>query len=57
MILFPFYDYWWFYTAFTVFVLIVLALDLGVFHKNAHEVSFKRSIYLDHYLDKPSFCF
>lgn len=43
MILFPFVDYWWFYLGFTAFVLIVLALDLGVFHKNAHEVSFKEA--------------
>lgn len=43
MILFPFYDYWWFYIGFTVFVLGVLALDLGVFHKKAHEVSFKEA--------------
>ncbi len=43
MILFPFYDYWWFYVGFTVFVLAVLALDLGVFHKKAHEVSFKEA--------------
>lgn len=43
MILFPFYDYWWFYVGFTAFVLIVLALDLGVFHKKAHEVGFKEA--------------
>ena len=43
MILFPFLDYWWFYLGFTAFVLIVLALDLGVFHKEAHEVSFKEA--------------
>lgn len=43
MILFPFTEYWWFYLAFTAFVLIVLALDLGVFHKNAHEVTFKEA--------------
>ena len=43
MILFPFYDYWWFYAGFIVFVLAVLALDLGVFHKKAHEVSFKEA--------------
>ncbi len=42
-ILFPFTDYWSFYLGFTVFVLAVLALDLGVFHKNAHEVSFKEA--------------
>lgn len=43
MILFPFYDYWWFYVGFTLFVLMLLALDLGVFHKTAHEVSFKEA--------------
>lgn len=43
MVLFPFADYWWFYAAFTVFILVVLALDLGVFHKKAHEVSFKEA--------------
>jgi len=43
MILFPFYDYWWFYAGFTAFVLVVLALDLGVFHKKAHEVGFKEA--------------
>lgn len=43
MVLFPFYDYWWFYAGFTAFILIVLALDLGVFHKKAHEVSFKEA--------------
>ncbi len=43
MLLFPFADYWWFYLSFTLFVLFLLALDLGVFHKKAHEVSFKES--------------
>lgn len=43
MVLFTFADYWWFYLGFTCFVLMVLALDLGVFHKTAHEVSFKES--------------
>lgn len=43
MILFPFAEYWWFYAGFTVFILFVLALDLGVFHKKAHEVSFKEA--------------
>lgn len=43
MILFPLYDYWWFYLGFMAFVLAVLALDLGVFHKKAHEVSFKEA--------------
>ena len=42
--LFPFVDYWWFYLGFTVFVLSMLALDLGVFHRDAHEVTFKESL-------------
>ena len=32
------------WTAFVVFVLFVLALDLGVFHKKSHTVGFKESI-------------
>jgi tellurite resistance protein TerC len=43
MILFPFNDYWMFYLLFTLFVLIILALDLGVFHKKAHEIGFKEA--------------
>ena len=38
VLLFPFAEYWWFYAGFTTFVLVVLALDLGVFHREAHEV-------------------
>src|ERR1041384_1498412 len=41
--LFPFADYWWFYLGFTLFVLLMLALDLGVFHREAHAVSFKEA--------------
>lgn len=41
--LFPFADYWWFYLCFTGFVLLLLALDLGVFHREAHEVSFREA--------------
>ena len=41
--LFPFQHYWWFYAAFTAFVLLLLALDLGVFHRDAHEVSFREA--------------
>jgi tellurite resistance protein TerC len=43
MILFPFAEYWWFYGLFTLFVLMMLALDLGVFHRKAHDVSFKEA--------------
>lgn len=42
-IIFPFAEYWWFYLGFTAFVLLMLALDLGVFHREAHEVSFKEA--------------
>ena len=41
--LFPFADFWWFYLAFTAFVFFLLALDLGVFHRQAHEVSFREA--------------
>lgn len=41
--LFPFSEYWWFYAAFTAFVLAMLALDLGVFHREAHEVSMREA--------------
>lgn len=41
--LFPFVDYWWFYVAFTFFVFAILALDLGVFHREAHEVGFREA--------------
>lgn len=42
-ILFPFAEYWSLYVGFTVFVLVVLALDLGVFHRKAHTVSVKEA--------------
>lgn len=43
MILFPFAEYWWLYAAFTLFVLLMLALDLGVFHRKEHAVSFREA--------------
>ncbi len=43
MSLFPFAEYWWFYLAFTGFVLLMLGLDLGVFHRKEHEISFKEA--------------
>jgi tellurite resistance protein TerC len=42
-VLFPFAEYWWFYLLFTLFVLGMLALDLGVFHRQAHAVSIKEA--------------
>lgn len=38
--LFPFFEYWWFYLTFIGLVLLLLALDLGVFHRKAHTVRF-----------------
>jgi tellurite resistance protein TerC len=40
---FPFAEYWWFYLGFTGFVLLLLALDLGVFHRKAETVSFREA--------------
>lgn len=41
--LFPFAQFWWFYLGFTLFVLLMLALDLGVFHRKAHTVSMREA--------------
>jgi tellurite resistance protein TerC len=43
MTLFPIAEYWWLYGAFLVFVLIMLALDLGIFNRRSHVVSFKEA--------------
>jgi tellurite resistance protein TerC len=43
-VLFPLAGYWWFYAGFTGFVLLLLALDLGVFHRDAHAVTFRESL-------------
>lgn len=43
MTIFPLNEYWSFYAGFIVFVLFILALDLGVFHKKAKEVSLKEA--------------
>ena len=43
-LLFPFAQYWWFYGGFTLGVLVLLAIDLGVFHRHAHVVSLKESL-------------
>jgi tellurite resistance protein TerC len=42
--LFPFAEYWWFYAAFTGFVVVLLLLDLGVFHRSAHVVSMREAV-------------
>jgi tellurite resistance protein TerC len=42
--LFPFDDYWWLYGGFLVLVFVLLALDLGVFHRKAHTVRFREAL-------------
>ncbi len=44
-IMFPFAQYWWFYGVFILFVLAMLAIDLGVFHKHAHTVSSREALF------------
>jgi tellurite resistance protein TerC len=41
--LFPLSEYWWIYAAFTGFVLAMLAVDLGIFHRKSHSVSFREA--------------
>jgi tellurite resistance protein TerC len=41
--LFPMKDYWWFYAGFTLFVIALLTVDLGLFHRKAHTVGFKEA--------------
>ena len=41
--LFPFEQYWWVYLAFTAAVLLLLVVDLGLFHRKAHVVSFSEA--------------
>ncbi len=43
-LLFPFAAYWPFYAGFTALVLLLLAVDLGVFHRQAHAVGFRESL-------------
>ncbi len=42
--LFPFGDYWWLYAAFTAGVLLLLTLDLGVFHRGERAVGFREAV-------------
>ena len=42
--LFPFAEYFWHYVGFIGFVLGMLALDLGVFHRHAHIVRYKEAL-------------
>jgi tellurite resistance protein TerC len=41
--LFPFSEYWWFYLAFVGLVILLLVVDLGIFHRKAHAVGFREA--------------
>src|SRR5215510_6823293 len=41
--LFPFSEYWWFYLSFVGLVCLLLAIDLGIFHRKAHAVGFREA--------------
>jgi tellurite resistance protein TerC len=41
--LFPFSEYWWFYLSFVGLVVLLLAIDLGIFHRKAHAVGFREA--------------
>ena len=41
--MFPLGEYWWFYLGFTVFILILLGVDLGVFHRRSHTISIREA--------------
>lgn len=43
-LLFPIAEFWWLYLAFIGFVIGMLALDLGVFHKHSHAIGFKEAL-------------
>jgi tellurite resistance protein TerC len=34
----------WFWIGFNAFIILMLAHDLGVFHRKAHEIGFKEAI-------------
>lgn len=42
-VLFPLADYWWAYAAFTVFLIVVLAVDLTIFHRRPHVMKFREA--------------
>ncbi len=42
--LFPFHEYWWFYLAFTLFVMVLLTIDLGIFNRKAHAIGFREAL-------------
>jgi tellurite resistance protein TerC len=43
-VLFPFAEFWWLYGLFVAGVLLMLTLDLGVFRREAREMTFRESL-------------
>jgi tellurite resistance protein TerC len=43
ILLFPFAEYWWAYGGFLLLIVTVLAFDLGVFSRKAHEVTLREA--------------
>jgi tellurite resistance protein TerC len=43
VMLFPAAEYWWFYLGFTVLILMLLAIDLGVFHRRQHTITIREA--------------
>ena len=41
--LFPLAEYWWFYLGFTALIIVLLAVDLGVFHRKSHTISIREA--------------
>jgi tellurite resistance protein TerC len=41
--LFPVADYWWFYLGFTALIIVLLAVDLGVFHRKSHTITIREA--------------
>lgn len=43
VVFFPWSEYWWFYALFSALIVGLLLMDLGVFHRKAHEVSVREA--------------
>ncbi len=44
--MFPFSEFWWIYALFTLFVISLLVIDLGVFHRKPRAISFREATIL-----------
>ena len=45
-------EHLWVWIAFHIFVFAMLAIDLGIFHREAHEVTMREAAGLEHHLDR-----